>query len=127
MTSYSTTDATNPKDLLGLKKPLLHLVPPALSLWVSKVFGFSAAKYGPYNWREKSVRFTVYIDAMERHLMALKDGELFDGESGLPHEAHIAAGCAIMLDARATGNMINDRKWHEGPAPKLIKQLTDSK
>lgn len=129
-------EGTNPKDLLGLKKALLHLVPPALNLWVSKVFSFSAGltpgangqlkavPYGPFNWREKKVRRTVYIDAMERHLMALKDGQDIDEESGLPHEAHIAANCGILLDARAIECLVDDRNWPTGPAPKLIKDMT---
>lgn len=117
-------DDTNPKDLLGIRKPPLHLVAPALALWVSKVFGFSAKKYGPYNWREKKVRLSIYLDAIERHLLAMKDGQEFDEESGLPHAAHIGANIAVMLDAAATGNLLNDLTWKPGPAPRIIKELT---
>lgn len=117
-------DETNPKDLLGIKKPPLHLVAPALVLWVSKVFGYSAKKYGPYNWREKKVRLSIYLDAIERHLLAIKDGQWFDEESGLPHASHIGANIAVILDAEATGNLLNDLTWKPGPAAEIIKQLT---
>lgn len=118
-------DRTNPKDRLGVKKPWLHLVPPALVLWVSKVFRFSLTKYGPYNWREKRVRVTVYLDAIERHLLAMKDGRDYDPETGFPHAAHIAASCAILLDAKAVDCLVDDRTWKPGPAQVLIEELTE--
>ncbi|WP_370200055.1 dATP/dGTP diphosphohydrolase domain-containing protein [Bradyrhizobium elkanii] len=34
-----------------------------------------AKKYGPYNWRSNKVRMTIYIEAAQRHLAALLDGE----------------------------------------------------
>jgi len=115
----------NPKDVFGVKKPPLHLVPSALVLWVSKVFGFSAGKYGPMNWRDKKVNKTVYLGAIERHLLALKDGQDYDPETGLPHMAHIAANCAIMLDATALRMVNDDMVWRKGPAPQLIVELTE--
>lgn len=118
-------EAVNPKDALGVKKPPLHLVPAALALWVSRIFGFSAVKYGPYNWRTKKVLRSIYLDAIERHLLAMKDGQDIDDESALPHAAHIAANCAILLDAAALDCLINDHVWPCGPAPALIRLLTD--
>lgn len=115
---------TNPKDRLGTLKPMLHLVPPVLTLETSEVFRHSSVKYGPLNWRSKKVRLTVYLDAIERHLLALKDGEMLDPDDHRPHAAHLAANCAILLDAAATGNLIDDRKWPNGTASKLIAQLT---
>ncbi len=118
-------DMTNPKDLIGLTKPPLRLVPSALLLYVSKVMGLGARKYGPYNWRTKKVRYSVYIEAALRHLMASLDGEDLDEESGMPHVAHAAACCGIILDALATGNLIDDRPT-PGAAARLIKELTDA-
>jgi hypothetical protein len=120
------SDQTNPKDLLGIKKPPLHLVPAALLLWVSRVFGKSARKYGPYNWREKKVRKSIYLDAILRHALALQDGQWQDGETGLPHAAHLAANCAILLDAEALGCLLDDMPWKNGPAPQLIEQLAET-
>jgi hypothetical protein len=115
---------TNPKDLLGLKKPPLRLVPAAFLLFVSRVMGLGAVKYGPYNWRTKKVRRTVYIEAAMRHLLCALDGEDLDPESGQPHEAHAAACMAIVLDALATGNLIDDRP-EPGAAAELIAHLTE--
>ena len=119
------SEATNPKDLLGIKKAPLHLVPSALGIWVSQIFKMSAIKYGPFNWREKKVKRSIYLDAIERHLIALKDGQDRDTESGQPHEAHIAANCAILLEARAIGNLVDDMTWKSGPGPDLLKQVED--
>lgn len=84
-----------------------------------------AEKYGPYNWREKEVRYTVYIEAAMRHLYSALDGEDNDPESGVPHVAHAAACAGIILDAMATGKLVDDRPT-PGAAPKLIKELTES-
>lgn len=118
------SDETNPKDLLGLRKPPLRLVPPALTLFVSRVMGLGATKYGPYNWRTKKVRQTVYLEAAMRHIQAALDGENLDPESGIWHEAHAAACMGIILDARACGCLIDDRPT-PGPAARLIAELTE--
>jgi hypothetical protein len=115
---------TNPKDLQGLKKPPLRLIPPAASLYESRVLALGAAKYGPYNWREKKVRLSVYLEAAQRHLLAKMDGEDTDPESGMPHEAHARACMGILLDAMATGNLVDDRP-KAGAASRLIAELTE--
>lgn len=102
-------NATNPKDILGDTKPQLHLIPPAANLYEAIVMKLGADKYGPYNWREKKVRYTVYISAALRHLAAALDGEEMDPESGVPHIAHVRACMGILLDAKATGNLVDDR------------------
>lgn len=100
---------TNPKDAVGDTKPPLHLVPPVALLHMAKVFELGANKYGSYNWRSNDVRLTVYISAAMRHLALLLDGETVDRESGQPHAAHVADCMAIILDATAGGNLIDDR------------------
>ena len=118
------SDTTNPKDLLGLKKPPLRLVPPTALIYLSRVMGLGAAKYGPYNWREKAVRYTVYLEAAMRHILTALDGEEIDPESGMPHAAHAMACMAIVLDAKATGNLIDDRP-KPGATARLIAEMTD--
>jgi hypothetical protein len=118
--------STNPKDMIGLTKPPISLVPPAMLIHVSKVMQHGAQKYGRANWREKSVRYTVYMDAAFRHLIAAIDGEDSDPESGQPHEAHAAACMGIVLDARATGNLIDDRP-KPGAAARLLAENTEKK
>jgi hypothetical protein len=116
---------TNPKDLLGAKKPALHLVPSALMVYVAEVQKLGVEKYGRYNWRTKKVRRSIYHDAAMRHLLAALDGEDFDPESGLPHEAHAAACLGILLDAMATGNLIDDRPT-KGSAAALLGTFTEA-
>ena len=122
--NHMPPDEANPKDALGLKKAPLRLVPAALLLYVSKVMGLGAIKYGPYNWRTKKVKLTVYLEAAQRHILAKLDGQDFDPESKQPHEAHAAACMGIVLDAMATGNLIDDRPT-PGAAARLIEELTE--
>jgi len=115
--------STNPKDAIGLTKPRLDLVPPALEIHTSQAMANGAKKYGPYNWREHPVKLTVYIGAAKRHLAELLDGDNVARDSGVHHAAHVAACMAIILDALETGNLIDDRPT-KGPAGDLIERMT---
>lgn len=124
------TDTTNPKDRIGMTKPALHLVPPALKIHVAEAMNYGAFRagpdhkgYGPYNWRETKVRLTVYIAACMRHLESFLDGEDFAKDSGVHHAAHCAAGCGIILDAMEQGTLIDDRP-KPGHASELLERLT---
>jgi Domain of unknown function (DUF5664) len=116
-------DTTNPKDLIGLTKPRLDLVPPALEIHVARAMENGAAKFGPYNWRDKKVRATVYIAAAKRHLIQYLDGQDLASDSGVHHLAHAAACCGILLDAEATGSLLDDRPA-KGAAAQLIEKFT---
>jgi hypothetical protein len=121
-----TTDTTNPKDRVGVTKPQLNLVPSSLIIHVAKAMENGAAKYGPYNWRDKKVRATIYIAAAQRHLLSLLDGEDFAQDSGVHHAAHAAACMGIILDARECDCLIDDRPT-KGTAAPLIERLTAKK
>lgn len=56
-----------------------------------------------------AIPLSIYIDAMIRHLLALREGQDCAPDSGLPHLAHIMAGASIVLDAAACGTLIDDR------------------
>lgn len=114
----------NPKDLIGLTKPPLRLLPGPALIRLSRVMGLGAKKYGPYNWRQKKVRYTVYLEAAMRHILSALDGEEDDPESKQSHVAHAGACAMIMLDAQSTGNLIDDRPT-PGVTAKLIKELTE--
>lgn len=117
-------EGINPKDKIGMTKPSLRLVPPALEIQVSRAMAEGAAKYGPYNWRTgPPVQLTIYIEAAKRHLAALLDGEDIDPESGIPHAAKAAACMAIILDAGEIGQLKDDRVA-PGPAGRLIAELS---
>lgn len=117
---------TNPKDLVGSKKPDLSLVPPAGILLEAQAMMDGAAKYGPYNWRENPVQMRVYIAACMRHLQQLLDGEDIDPISNTYHVGHARACLGILADAMFTGNLIDDRP-SRGPAGDLIRHFEDKK
>lgn len=98
----------NPKDVVGATKAPLRDVPASLLAFVAPVFALGARKYGRLNWRTQPIREVAYIEAAERHLLALKDGQDIDPESGVSHWAHLAATAGIVLDARSVGTLIPD-------------------
>ena len=100
--------STNPKDLLGEKKISITKLPPVAILHGSAAMVNGADKYGPYNWRENDVVSHIYIDAAMRHLMEWWEGEETASDSGVNHLGHAIACCAILLDAQANGNLIDD-------------------
>lgn len=101
--------SADPKGLAGAAKPQLQLVPPVLTRETAKALALGAAKYGPWNWRENKVEMMTYLGAMKRHIDAIIEGEDIDPESGASHLGHVAAGCGIVLDAAAHGQLIDNR------------------
>ena len=99
---------TNPKDALGTSKLPLDNLPLPFMAETSLVLLSGALKYGAWNWRATGVRLSVYIAAAMRHLMALKEGQWLDPESGRPHAAHVSACMAIVLDADKMGKLERD-------------------
>lgn len=115
-------DQANPKDLIGVKKAQLGLLPAAGKIYGALAMTDGASKYGPYNWRDKKVKMTVYLDAMERHLLALRDGEDVAEDSKVHHLGHIIAGASIVADALEGGQLIDDRPM-KGPATKTLEKF----
>lgn len=115
--------STNPKDALGRAKPQLGLLPGAAKIIAALAMEDGARKYGPYNWRDMTVAATVYLDACERHLLRLRDGEDIDPESGVHHLGHLIASAAIYLDAEVGGTLVDDRP-KPGPSSRLIAEHT---
>jgi hypothetical protein len=113
----------NPKDRVGQTKPPLHLIPPAAEILEAVVMGLGARKYGEFNWRTSKVRATIYIAAAKRHLAQWLDGQDDDAESGVSHLAHARACLGILLDALATGHLVDDRPL-PGAAHALIERHT---
>lgn len=111
----------NPKTAFGVAKVPLHLVPPIAIANISLAFDNGAKKYGPFNWREKTISSTVYYAAAMRHLMAWFDGEDLAPDSGVHHLAHVMACCAMVLDSQSTGKL-NDNRPTPGAFPKLLAE-----
>lgn len=85
-----------------------------------------AVKYGPYNWRQNKVICSIYIDAAMRHLQQFMDGEECASDSKKPHLGHALACLGIIVDAKETGNLVDDRPT-AGAASRLIAGLETAK
>ena len=123
MTTQQTS--SNPKDVLGRRKPDLTAIPPAALIHEALAMMDGAKKYSPYNWREKTVSARVYIAAAQRHLAAYLDGEQNASDSGIHHLGHARASLGILLDAEAQGMLVDDRP-KAGSASRLLEQFTQS-
>lgn len=99
----------NPKDLIGVTKVPLNLIPATAKAHTAMAFRDGAIKYGPYNWRQYPVKTSVYLAAVERHIDAYQNGETHAPDSGVHHLGHAVACLAILLDAEEAGNLIDDR------------------
>lgn len=63
----------------------------------AEVLTKGAKKYGDNNWR-KGMPWMSVIASLERHLMAFKQGENYDRESGNLHTAHIMCNAAFLTE-----------------------------
>ena len=113
----------NPKDIVGVLKVPIGLYPNVARIETCLVFAQSAPIYGEYNWRNSSVRISVYLDAIDRHTIALRAGQDIDPHSGLAHAAHINACTAIIMEAKRLGALIDDR-FEKDTSAALLDSLT---
>lgn len=105
----SLTPDLNPKDKIASEKvPLGLLSENAKAHWAFAQF-VGMCKYGQGNYRAIPVKAMVYASALERHLDGFKSGEEFDPADGTHHLGAIMACCAILIDAKAAGKLIDDR------------------
>ena len=119
----SKTNTVNPKDLLEVKKVSFSKLPAVAIAHGAHAMMDGARKYGPYNWRDKNVIASIYIDAALRHLLDWFEGEEEAADSEVHHLGHAIACCAILLDAQETGNLIDDRPVNEKTKAVLTKVL----
>jgi hypothetical protein len=102
---------TNPKDTIGSDKVPIHLWPETATILGAMALLDGALKYGRANWRHDGARASIYFDACRRHLNKWFEGEDTDPDSGLPHLAHALASIAIVVDAEAMGELVDDRQF----------------
>lgn len=105
-----------------MKKVRLHLNTPAGAIHQALAMEDGVKKRSRYNFREKTVSFCNRIDAINRHLLALLDGQDFADDSGVHHLGHIMANCGILLDCIENGNLIDDRPI-KGNASEILKRF----
>lgn len=101
-----TTDA-NPKDIAAARKPSLTALPRRPLFEIAATF--NVADYGLFNWRTKPVSLSGHLDAMDRHMVEIREGIDIDYSSGKRHLAHIAATAILLLDAMDRDTLIDDR------------------
>lgn len=112
----------NPKTLQGSKKIPTHVVPPIAFYVMGMAMEDGARKYGPYNWREKSISSSVYIDAAKRHIDLWWDGEQKAADSGVHHLGHAMACLALVLDSEYGGSLNDDRPAVNGALAELFAE-----
>ena len=122
--TFGDVPGINPKDAVGQKRAPLHLVPPALRIYVAQAMADGAAKYGPYNFRETAILASVYYSACARHMDAWWDGEENAEDSGVHHLGHAAACLALLIDAIEC-DMLKDDRPTKGNAAGLLKRIAE--
>ena len=106
--------ASNPKDAIGSRKLMLHVVPSTVDIYAALGFTEGALKYGKFNWRVAGVRLSVYLDAMQRHIAKLANGQWADPVTRVPHVASIICCAGIIADANEFGMLADDRAPNRG-------------
>lgn len=116
---------SNPKDLLGAKKVDFSKVPAVGVAWEALAMMDGGGKYGPFNWRDNKVVASIYVAAAKRHLDLWFEGERCAEDSGCHHLGHARACMGILLDAEATGNLIDDRPVNASSIGSLAKVFAE--
>lgn len=89
-------------------KPRVSLIPSIAIEKEGAVLGFGEQKYASHNWR-KGMKWSKLLDSAMRHIMALKEGEDLDPESGLPHWAHVRCNMGFLGEYMEYGLGEDDR------------------
>ena len=76
------------------EKVKMELLPSDALEEIAKVLTFGAKKYASWNWA-KGLAYSRLTGAALRHLLAWKDGQDKDPETGLSHLAHL--GCCVLF------------------------------
>lgn len=107
-----TTKETNPKDAIGSSKLPLHLWPMSATAFGCIGLANGMLKYGRSNWRHAGVRPSIYVDAAIRHLTDWFEGNEEDPEDGVHNLSGALACLAILVDAKVSGKMVDDRNFN---------------
>jgi len=99
--------AANKNNKVDGKSPLKYL-DFAMIDEMCRVFEFGATKYGKNNFY-LGHEVSTLLEACIRHLLAYKEGEDNDPESGLNHIAHAQCNLAMLMQQLALGTSIDDR------------------
>ena len=84
----------------GSKLARFSLIPGEFVWALAEHFGKGAHKYADRNW-ERGYKWSLTVDALERHLNLIKMGEWFDPETGSSHIIAVAwHACALFVFQR---------------------------
>lgn len=92
-------------------KPRWELLPYKEVGEIVDIFTFGAKKYEDNNWKHVKPLKERYFGALMRHLVAWKEGEKKDPESGRSHLAH--AGCCLLFLMWGDNNPDKDKDKNE--------------
>lgn len=109
---------TNPKDLIGVRKAPLSVIPAGVLFDIGLAMHEGAVKYGRHNYRVAGVRASVYYDAAMGHLADWWEGDDIDLDSGLSHVTKAMASLVVLRDAMMQGKLTDDRP----PRSKVFKR-----
>jgi len=105
--SYGETETGAQRQSIGTKIDT-DLVPFELTVAAAVGLGLGEHKYAARNF-EKGLSYRSLINSLERHCKALKDGEEFDKDTGIPHYMLIASSTAMLVHNVMQGKVIDDR------------------
>ena len=74
------------------------LIPTSAITGLAEVLTMEARKYTPNGWRNVPDGIERYYAALYRHLLAWRNGEQIDPESGLHHLKHVMINVAFLLE-----------------------------
>ena len=113
----------NPKDLFGAVKVPLSKLPAVAVAHAAHAMMDGAEKYGAYNWRDKAVIASIYVDAAKRHIDNWNEGQRAAKDSEVHHLGHAIACLAIILDAEANVSLIDDRPAGNEVADRVFDEI----
>ena len=74
------------------------LIPTSAIEGLAQVLTMGAKKYSPNGWKTVPNAVDRYYSALHRHLIAWRNGEMTDPESGLHHMKHVMINAAFLLE-----------------------------
>jgi len=78
-------------------KPRIDLIPMEGLTEIGRVMSHGAGKYGENTWQGLSDFENRYFAAAMRHMIAWKQGEKIDPESGISHLGHAATNIFFLI------------------------------
>jgi len=79
------------------KKLRVDLVPPCVIEGLAEVLTFGAKKYGDHNWKKGLYLEKEVVGPLLRHLLAWRQGQELDPESGMHTLKHVLCNAAFLV------------------------------